>query len=108
MGFLSMVGNAIGRGVGWLGNGLRKVGDIGMGIVKRVGEFAPQIGSAVGGLIGNNPVGNFVSGLGKKVGDFANGTGQAIAKGVSDIGSSLGGIGNALTSGNTNNGMKGA
>lgn len=102
MGFFSSVGNAIGRGLNFVGGIARKAGEIGSGIAKRVGEFAPQIGSAVGGLLGNNPVGDFVKGIGQKVGSFATGAGQAIAQGVRDIGGTISSMGNSLT----NSGMK--
>ena len=108
MGLFGTITGAIGRGIGWLGDKVKKIGDFGGRVARRVGEFAPQIGASIGGLIGDNKVGNFVKGIGQKVGSVANTMGTAVAKGVSDIGGSLTGIGRALTPSNTNNGQKGA
>lgn len=99
MGFFSTVGGLIGRGVGAVGNVIKKVGSIGMEAARRVGEFASPLANSVAGIVGNNPVGNFIKGVGQKVGNFANTTGQAIARGISDVGNSVGGIANALKGG---------
>ena len=108
MGLFGTIAGAIGRGVGWLGNKVRKVGEFAGSVARRVGEFAPQIGASVGGLLGDNVAGRFVRGLGEKVGSVASTVGTSVSKGVSDIGASLSGIGRALTPANTNNGQKGA
>ena len=108
MGLFGTIGNALSKGANWLGGKIRTIGDFGGKVARRIGEFAPQIGSSIGGLIGDNPVGNMIKGIGQKVGDFASGAGSAIAKSVGDIGTSISGIGNALSSKNTNNGQKGA
>ena len=106
MGIFGAIGSAIGRGVGWFGNKVRKVGEFASGVARRVGEFLPVAANAVGSMLGDNAAGRFVKGVGNKIADFANTTGSAVAKGVSDIGTSLSGIGRALTPNNTNTGQK--
>ena len=107
MGFFSTIGRIGSKIAGTVGSVIKRVGSTGQEIARRAGQFAAPLGSALGGLIGDNPVGNFIKGAGQKIGDFANTTGKAIAKNVSDIGSSISGIGNALSRKNTNNGQKG-
>lgn len=76
------------RILGMLGNGIRRLGEFGSNIARKVGQFAAPIGAAVGGLVGGN-IGNTIKSIGQGVANFASGPGMAIAKGVSDVGSSL-------------------
>ena len=108
MGLFSTISNAIGKGVGWIGGKIKRVGEFASGVARRVGEFAAPAANAIGSMIGDNPVGSWIKKAGQGVADFANGTASAVAKGVSDIGGSLSGISNALTKGTTNNGQRGA
>ena len=95
--------------LGWLSNGLRSLGQFagsglkslgqfGSSVAKKVGQFAPLIGSSIGGLIGGD-LGNTIKNIGNNVASFANGTGASIAKGITDIGTSLQGNNNGMNSG---------
>ena len=95
MGFWSSVGNAIGKGVGFVSNVARKVGEIGGAVARKVGQFAPAVGSAVGGLVGaiNPMLGSAISSAGQFVGNIAQPVGEVMGaiKGVGTMGSKLAG-----------------
>jgi hypothetical protein len=93
MGFLSAIGGLIGAGARKVGGVIKKIGDVGMSVAKRIGEFAPQVGASLGGLIGNNPVGQFLKDAGSKVGEVASGAGLNIARTVGNIGRGVMNIG---------------
>lgn len=98
MGIFSGIASAIGKGVRSVGGVVRKIGDIGMEASRRIGEFATPLASNIAGIVGNNPLGNAIKGIGEKVGNFARTTGAGIASNISNIGQSISNMGRGTSS----------
>jgi len=79
--------------VGWTGNALRKVGEFGGNLAKKVAENAMPIATGIANIVGNNPLGNTIRNVGQGVANFAKNTGIGVAKGIADVGRSLAGGG---------------
>ena len=87
MGFWNSLKNGVSRAVGFVGNALRKVGDVGQSIAGTIGTYAKPIGDAVGGLVGQfSPVaGDMIKGAGNFLNQFAP-KAQQVASQVKGVG----------------------
>lgn len=98
MGILSGIASTIGKGIGFFGNKLKGFADTATGVIRRFGENVGGVANGIANIIGNNPVGNFVKGVGSKAAEIASGPALNIARTVGNIGRGISNIGRQVGS----------
>jgi len=91
MGLWNAIKQGASRVVGMVGNTVRKIGEFGAGVARRVQENAGSIANGIGNIVGGS-VGNTIKGLGGTVSNIANTVGN-VARSVANVGSSMTGRG---------------
>lgn len=93
MGLFGSIGSMIGKGIGAIGNVVKRAGEIGSSIASRVRDNAGMISQGIGNIVGGK-VGNTIKGIGGTVSNIANT--------VSNVGKSVAGVGMSMMGKNNN------